>query len=157
MELYLVAAAFSLVLVLGGCFVLLVAALLIVPRLGRKNRKGAPVDSVLLVEEPRDSVIIDHDYEKEAHPERMPVYDTPVALPALGAEPELIEIVELGDDDSFELLFDETPPSTRVSNLDFSTRAVTPLPMPIAPAGVEPIPELEPTEIITQPPYWMEG
>lgn len=109
------------------------------------------------------SIIIANDYEREANP--------------VHTSPEFI-------DDSFVDLFEEVPivssaslswhdkqerRSRMANRLDRlaappsepsrpsdhrTTRPNRPLPMPVAPAGVEPIPELEPTELIIDRPEW---
>lgn len=157
--------ALSLTAVVVGSFALLLVALVVLPRIARSPRSlpsATPVPAVST-----DSVIIADDYEREAHPERMPVMQTPPAMPAI-VKPEL---VELGDNDSFEYLFGRTPShslpavpdrgprkiderlSRRLDNL-MGTRPMAQLPIPVAPAGVEPIPELEPTEIMLNRPAW---
>lgn len=126
-----------------------------------------PIDSEVLVGDPPDTVLIEEQYEIEAQPERRRVVDTPAAMPAVRVGSSVLVSA-----DSFEGFFDlpqalppvRSRPRTEAAQCDgrlskrlerlTRSRPVATLPMPVAPAGVEPIPELEPTEIMSHRPEW---
>lgn len=76
---------------------------------------------------PMESVLIDDDYEREAVSRRSVAVAPTASMPSI-----LVERLE-------ELAVNR------------------PLPIPVAPPGVEPIPELEPTEIMRERPPWATG
>ena len=157
MEQSLLVLLFSLSAVIGGGLALLVFSLVVIPRLTRRSAEtvavAEPLDSGMYVSEPPDSVIIAQDYEHEAQPERAIATIEPLHAICPPPTPP-----QADDSDSFSSIFgrpqpDEDRLARRLDRLA-NTRATTPLPMPVAPPGVEPIPELEPTELFTRRPDW---
>ena len=135
-----------------------------------KDEPPAAISANLLPHD-SDNIIIEPNYEREAKPMRQVMYETPIERPAVPKGALIIE----ADDDSFEELFKSAPAfpalsalprrgqserdrrlSKRLDALTTERQPVKPLPMPIAPPNLEPIPELEPTELMIRRPDWAQ-